>query len=364
MRILFVHTIGRKKFGGGEKWLVNAAAGLQERGHQVIVGGKSNSLLLQAAGQTGIDTAVFDIISDLSIYHVIKISRFIRKNKIDIVVSRDGDLSVAGPAAKLAGGTPVIVRYGLAMRSSFRKHTFLLRNFASGVITNTFSIRDHFEDKGIAGRDFVKVIYNGIDIGDDIPARDFSERFGERTVILTVARMAIQKGYYYLIDAIALLKHYRPDLVFVFLGTGKLYNKLVKYARDKKVLDMIHFEGFVGDAIPFIRGCDILVLPSLYEGMPNAAMEAMACGKPVVLTDVNGARELVPDKNKGLLIPSKDPQAIADAIGKLVEDKKMREAMGGEAAKFVRANFTYTRMINELEDYLKGKVDVNFLRVQ
>jgi glycosyltransferase involved in cell wall biosynthesis len=66
--------------------------------------------------------------------------------------------------------------------------------------------------------------------------------------------------------------------------------------------------------VPYLKGCDLFVLPSLYEGMSNAAMEAMAYGKPVILTNVNGAGELVPDEGKGVLIPARDPQAIAAEV--------------------------------------------------
>ena len=325
----------------------------------MVIGGKPGSFLLDAAGKYGLDTADFNIMSDLSLYYIVKISRFIKRNNIDIVISRDRDLSVVGPAARLSGKTPVIARYGLALRSSFRKHSFLLGKFATGVITNTISIKDHFENNGIVRQDFVKVIYNGVNVDDHPDTYGFSNRFKGRLVILTVARLASQKGYHCLIDAISMLKRYNRDIVFVFVGTGKLHARLLEYSLKKEVSGMIHFEGFVRNAIPYLRGCDIFVLPSLYEGMPNAAMEAMACGKPVVMTDVDGARELVPDDKKGILIPPKDPPAIADAIEKLVQDKKMRETMGGEAAKFVRQNFSYTRMIDELEEYLKGKLDMN-----
>ncbi len=357
MRILFVHTIGKNKFGGGERWLVNAAAGLRDRGHDVIVGGKPGSVLLEAAGQRRLATAGFNILSDLSIYHIFKIARFIKKNKIDIVVSRDRDLSVTGPAARIAGGVPVVVRYGSPLRSSFRKHSFLLRRFASGIITNTLSIKEHMEKGGIVPHGFVSVVYNGLTPPADDGVYDFSQRFPGKVVVVTAGRLTADKGYLHLVDAVAMLRGRYDGLVLVALGEGKHRKRIERYAREKGVGDIVHLEGYTDDVMPFFRGCDIFVLASLYEGMPNAAMEAMACGKPVVLTDVNGARELVPDGDKGLLIPARDVQAIAGALERLIGDGLLRERMGKAAADFVWSEFRYDRMIDELVGFLQGKLD-------
>ncbi len=357
MRILFVHTIGKNKFGGGERWLVNAAAGLRDRGHSVIVGGKPGSRLLEASGGRGLATAGFNILSDLSVYHIFKIARFIRKRQIDVVVSRDRDLSVTGPAALIAGRVPVLVRYGSPLRSSFSKHAFLLRRFASGVITNTLSIKEFMEMGEIVPRGFVRVVYNGLPAPADDSVYDFRGRFPGKMVIVTAGRLTVEKGYLYLVDAAAMLRRKFDNLVFIVLGEGKHRGRIERYARGEGVEDIFHLEGYVKNIMPYLRGCDIFVLPSLYEGMPNAAMEAMACGKPVVLTDVNGAGELVPDGDKGVLVPAHNPQAVADAIERLAENSRLRDSIGKVAAEFVRSNFRYDRMIDELECCLNECLD-------
>ena len=424
MRILFIHSIGKCKFGGGEKWVVTAAAGLREKGHDVVVGGRHNSCLLEAAHARGIQTATFNILSDMSPYQIIRIARFLRRQQPDVVITRSRDLAVTGIAARLAGNPVVLVRHGLPLMGRIRKHLFLLKKLADGIITNTHSIKDLYERKNWLPRDFTRVVYNGTEVGrdmsennetgQDVPennetgrevtednkivrnvpeynevGRDvpednqngsddrhnttgvnssdegmgLRERFPEKKVVLAVGRLSHQKGYHYLIDAIAMLQKKRNDLVFVVLGNGKLHRSLEAYARKQGVEDMIHFEGFVRDVSPYLACCDLFVLSSLYEGMSNAAMEAMAHGKPVIITNVNGAAELIPDPGKGVLIPPCCPESIADSVNRLLENPQLRREMGREARKHVAENFPMESMVNHLESYLQeisGKLTKTF----
>lgn len=356
MNILFVHSIGKKKFGGGERWLIAVANGLKSRGHRVIVVGSPGSRLLDAAMKSGLESEGMNIYSDISLYHAFKLSGIIRKQKIDVVISRDRDIAVAGLAAGMGGNPLVIVRYGSPLRRSFRKHAFLLGRFADGVITNTHSIKEEFESRKITEKGFVRVIYNGLFMRDDKHKYDFSARFPGKKIILSVGRLTVHKGYMYLIDAVEMLGSKFDDLMFVLLGEGKHHGKLAAYARRKGVDSLVQFEGYVDNVIPYLRGCDIFVLPSLYEGMPNAAMEAMAYGKPVILTEVNGARELIPDENKGILIPAHDAAAIAGTVERLLGDSELCLRMGKEAAGFINNNFTESAMIDNIESYIFEKL--------
>jgi len=356
MRILFVHSIGKNKFGGGERWLITVAAGLKSIGHTVFVGAKSDSKLQRAATKIGLETVSLNIISDLSIYHAFRIATFLKRNRIDIVITRGRDLAVAGLAARMGGRQVVIVRHGLPLRSSIRKHSFLLNWLADGIITNTYTIKNLYEQKGWVRNDFTKVIYNGTPRVDSVTPYNYSERYPGKTIVLSVGRLAAQKGYFFLIDAIALLSKKYSNLMFVVLGDGKLHSKLVSYAQKKGVSHLIEFEGFVENVIPYLMGCDLFVLSSLYEGMSNAAMEAMACGKPVIITKVNGAEELIPDEGKGILIPPSDSSAIAQAVERLVNDSKLRGQMGEEARRYVLENFTVSSMVEQIEQYIEGMV--------
>ncbi len=356
MRILFVHCIRKEKFGGGEKWLVAAAAGLTRRGHDVTIGGRPGSKLFLAASAAGVKTANINIFSDISIYHVFRVYQYIRKHKTEVLVTRSTDLTVAGLAAAMArrkhGKPIVIVRHGLPMIYAIRKHVFLLNKLAQGIITNTSSIKEEYERKKYFPAGFTRVIHNGITPIEDTAEVDFGARFPGKRIVLSVGRLAYQKGYSYLVEAIAMLPKAYDDLVFVILGKGKLHGKLLAHARKKNVLHRMHFEGFVEDVNPYLRACEFFVLPSLYEGLPNAAMEAMAAGKAVILTRVNGTPELVNNPTLGVLVPAKNPKALAEAIMQLADNQSLCSNMGTKAARHMRDGFGMNAMINSIETYL------------
>ncbi len=354
MRILFVHTIGKNKYGGGERWVVNAAYGLQKKGHEVYVVSKPNSILLKKASEKGINTICFNIVSNLSLYHAFLLSRIIRNNKIDVVFSKGRDLAVAGLASKWGGKPLVIRRTGSPPRRKFRKHVFLTKWLADGVITNTKSISGFYIDNGFPENSYVKVIYNGLLPDDDIPAFDFKDIYPGRTIALCVGRLVAAKGYYYLIDALPELKKSNPDVLFYVLGDGKEKAKLIRYARKKGVDDMIYFGGYIDSSIPYYKGCNLFVHPSLFEGMPNAAMEAMAYGKPVILTNVNGAEELSCNGKYAWLIPPANSNAITRSVIQAMQNKVELYRMGEQAKYYVREKFSTQTMINSLEDFINN----------
>ncbi len=367
MNILFIHCIRREKFGGGEKWLVAAAEGLMKRGHDVTIGGRPGSKLFRAAADAGVKTANINIFSDVSIYHVFKVYRFFMKHNTDVLITRSTDLTVAGLAAAMArrrhGKPIVVVRHGLPMIYAIRKHVFLLNKLAHGIITNTNSIKEEYESKKYFPPDFTRVIHNGVSTSDGTDVADFGARFPGKRVVLSVGRLAYQKGYSCLVDAIATLPEACNDLLFVILGEGKLQSKLIAHAKKKKVLHRIHFEGFVEDVNPYLRACEFFVLPSLYEGMPNAAMEAMAAGKAVVLSNVNGTPELVNSPDMGLLIPPKSPTALAEAIIKLAGNETLRNELGKKAADRMHKHFSMISMINSIETLLQEKLATHVSKI-
>ncbi len=364
MNILFVHCIRKVKFGGGEKWVIAAADGLTRKGHNVVVSGRPNSMLLKAAAAAGVRTHHLNIFSDISIYHVFKAARFLRKHQTDVVITRSTDLTVMGLAAllvrKKTGKPVVVIRHGLPMMYAIRKHVFLLNKLAHGIITNTKSIQRAYRKSNYFPEGFTKVIYNGINTPDSVvdpdSCIDFGRRFPGKRIALSAGRLARQKGFRYLIEAIALLPERHHDLMFVILGDGKYKDRLQALAKQEGVSERIHFEGFVKDIGPYVAGCALFVLPSLYEGMSNAAMEAMAMEKAVVITNVNGASELVDDPGKGVLVPPADPHALAGAISELMDKPALRTEIGKQAAQHVRKHFKLSDMVDELEAFLQEKV--------
>ncbi len=356
MRVLFVHSIGRKKYGGGERWVISAASGLQKKGHTVFVAGVKNSVLLAEAAKNNISTAVFNVFSDLNLFQAYRLSWFIRKHKFDVVICKGRELVITGLAVKW-GGMPVLIRRtGSPPPSKSKKLVVRTRLFVDGVITNTETIRKIYADHGFTDDAFVKVIYNGLQTDDQIDPFAFKTLFPGQTIVLSAGRVTGHKGYFFLIDALVQLKLSQPNLLFYILGEGRDKEKLVRYAREKGVEDMIFFAGYAHDPVPYFKGCDLFIHPSLYEGMPNAAMEAMAYGKPVIMTQVNGADELSDYGKYALLIPPANKDAIVDAVNKVMNNMDEYTHMGLQAQQYVRQKFGILTMVEELEKFFTARI--------
>lgn len=357
MKILFINSIGRDKFGGGEKWMVGAAKGLLDRGHDVTLASRKDSRILGYAADKGVPTAVIEIHSDISPLKTLRIASYLKKEGIDILICNlNKDVRVAGLAARIAGTPVVLARHGMLLCGKKWKHRLTLTRLTDGIVTNSKTIRDAYAAYGWFGPEFVRVIYNGIEVPQHIDARDFSTRFPGRKIVYSAGRLAEQKGFDYLVEAAGILRKKRDDLVFIVSGEGKLETALKTQVRDMGLEDSFFFEGFAPDIYPLLAGCDLFVLASLFEGMPNVVMEAMAAGKPVVATDVNGARELIEDGQTGIIVPPRDPKAIADAVERVIDSPEMSAAFGKEGKKRVAAEFTMNAMVDRLERHLEERL--------
>ncbi|UZJ37306.1 glycosyltransferase [Prosthecochloris sp. SCSIO W1103] len=369
MNILFINSIGKDKFGGGEKWMVNAASSLSARDHNVMLASKKNSRILQYAEKKGVKTYVIEIHSDISPFKTFQISRWLNKNKIDILICNlNKDVRVAGLAAKIAGTPVVLARHGMLLCSKKWKHKLTLTKLTDGIITNSNTIQKTYAGYGWFPTDFVKVIYNGIVIPEDVEQVDFQARFPGKKIIYSAGRLSEQKGFNYLIEAAQILRKKRNDLVFFVSGEGKLASILQKQVDDAGLRESFVFEGFAGDIFPYLKGCDLFVLASLFEGMPNVVMEAMAMAKPVVATDVNGARELMQDGKTGLIVPPSDPESMASAILGIIDDTLLLEEMGALGKQRVAQHFSMENMSENLEKHLRemlrGKKPSNDKRLE
>src|SRR5690554_5732964 len=171
-------------------------------------------------------------------------------------------------------------------------------------------------------------------------------------------RLIEQKGVDVLIEAFARVRREHGRARLVIVGDGDLRPALEEQARVAGVGDAVHFAGWVADAARLMPGCDIIAMPSRWEGFGLVALEAMAAARPLVASRVSALPEIVVDLETGLLVPPGDPAALAEAIAGLLADPAWAQAMGQAGrARLVEA-FSPGRMIDETlavyEDVMRG----------
>lgn len=179
-----------------------------------------------------------------------------------------------------------------------------------------------------------------------IPASQCVEQF-PGPVVLAVGRLVPQKGYDVLIKAFAQVRERMADWRLVFLGEGPQEAELQKLAENLGVATRIEWRGHVADPFAFYRGASIFVLPSRYEGMPNALLEAMSFGLPAIVSDASpGPLEVIDQGENGLIVPTDDVAELAAALTHLAGDEAARKRLGAAARQRVQA-FLPDRAIND-----------------
>jgi glycosyltransferase involved in cell wall biosynthesis len=197
----------------------------------------------------------------------------------------------------------------------------------------------------------IDVIPNGL------PHEDFEEPEGWRDfrretaipedalLLLCVGRLAPQKGQRFLLEAVSGSEELPSPPWLLFLGDGPDLPLLQALARRYRCGERVRFLPPVGDPRRAYRSADLLVLPSLWEGMPNAVLEAMAQGCPVLSTEVGGAPEIIEDGVNGRLVPPGDSPALRQALTQLLSDTELRERLAAAGPATVRERFPLSRTL-------------------
>jgi len=168
------------------------------------------------------------------------------------------------------------------------------------------------------------------------------------TVLTHIGRFAVQKNHALLVEAFAQVRSDAP-LYLLLVGGGELENAVREQVAALGLQERVRFLGVRADVADILRASDVFVLSSRWEGNPMSVMEAMAAGLPVVSTAVGGVPELVQEGATGLLVPSEDAGALAQAMQALVDDPVRRQAMGAAARQHAVAHFDIRHTVRGYE---------------
>lgn len=313
---------------GAERQLVMLATHLdRERFEPVVCCLTRGGPLEDELAEGGVETIVLGKRAKLDVSVVPRLARLIRNRHIDLVHTWLFTGNAFGRAAAiLAGNCEIVASERSVDRWRTPAHVCvdrLLATRTSRIIVNAEAVKQFYvEFEQIPARKFV-VIPNGLDLSrferaEPAPLRrELGLPAGAR-LIGCVARLEEQKGVEYFITAARLMRGHSPEAVFVVAGDGPRGAQLRQSVAAQGLESSFRLLGHRDDVPAFMAALDVFVLPSLWEGLPNVVLEAMAAGCPTVATDIDGTRELMIDGQSGLLVPAGDPVAIANAVSRLV----------------------------------------------
>ncbi|MGZ4256566.1 MAG: glycosyltransferase family 4 protein [Gaiellaceae bacterium] len=262
---------------------------------------------------------------------LVELHRLCRRERPDILHTNSSKAGVLGCLAGFLAGVPIRIftAHGWAfMAFSGTKARFylwthrLIRRLATCIVCVAEQERALGLSVGACTGERSIVIYNGVDVGAAIRAR----LHGDPPTIVTVGRLKAPKDHATLLRALGRLEagSFRARLV----GDGPDRPLVEEEIREQRLETAVALLGERDDVAEQLAEADVFALSSTSEGLPLSVIEAMAAGLPVVATAVGGVPELVVDGETGLLVPARDAKALAQALGRLVRDRELRERLG------------------------------------
>ncbi len=361
-------------FGGAEKWAWKLGEGLIKRGHDVSFIARSDSVLAKHLRGEHLSVRELPMRGDADPHSLLSLIRLTRAHGTDIILSTcERDFRLAGLAMRLGGRGKVIPRlrsvwprdrrhWGKSLR--FYRQRFNYTFFASRIITSSEAGKRDLLDGGWATDDMVEVACNRVALSIFDPVRvkngAIKRELGipQGAVVITLnARIASEKGQMLLIDVAEKLLREFPHTYYLIVGRAAsldYHDELLRRLQRSPFRHHILVTGFRNDVERILADTDILVLPSIEEGLPNAVIEAMAMKCAVVATDVCGTSEAVEDGVTGYLIPAPvSADVLLDRVRGLVKNRELRGRLGENGRRKVEEKFDFEKAVGRYEEVFR-----------
>lgn len=361
-KIRVLETIRQGKIGGGESHVLDLVATLNKDEFEPVVLSFTDGPMIEALQQMGIPAQVIqsEKAFDIGVWKAVK--RFIAAAGIDIVHVHGTRANTNVLWAARSLGLPIVYTiHGWSFHEGLHPVAKRLRIAAEKFITKKarvnicVSAANQQAGKHAFGTFNSIVIRNGVNLqkfnaaGGYTDIRALFNIPADKIVVCYIARMTYQKDPLTMVRAFAQAYAGAPQLHLLMVGDGELKEATMQEAAKLGVEQRITFAGFRQDIPAILNAADIYCLPSLWEGFPIGVLEAMAMGKAVVATDVDGTREAVTHNKNGILVQPQDVSGIAQELIALATDPQRRASLQEEARTTVLQNFNVTGMTGAVE---------------
>lgn len=379
INLLFIIT--KLELGGAQKQLLSLIRNIDKDRYNVFLVSAARGLLLDdVLSIPGIRVKTFwalerpinplkDILALILIYH------FIKRNKIDVVHTHSSKAGIVGRwAARLAGVDKIIHTvhgwsfndYQNRLISSF---FICLENLTSKITDNLIVVSDYDMQKGlrhhIAGEAKYRIVRYGIDFEESkkidesgsINIRAQLGLFEKNPLITMVSCLKPQKAPLDYVEAARLVLKSYPLVRFILVGDGLLRGRVERLIERYRLEDKITLLGWRRDIFQIINNTDIFVLTSLWEGLPIAVLEAMACARPVVVTNSGAISDIIKDGINGLLASPGDVRGIANRIMKFLGNEELKLKLGKAASQSIDSNFAIKTVLSQTEGLYRRSIN-------
>ncbi|HET7363206.1 MAG TPA: glycosyltransferase family 4 protein [Burkholderiales bacterium] len=364
MRIL--HTESSIGWGGQELRILTEAQGMLARGHEVTLLTPESADIYPAAAARNIPVVTLPI-EKKRLHALLAVRRWLaaHRGRFDVINTHSSTDSwlVALARATLGGMPPVVrTRHVSTAVHKDRATRWLYQTACAHIVTAGEALRAQLATRNHFALESMTSVPTGIDLERFRPMDRRAARreagLDERLALGIVATLRDWKGHDYVLDAWARLAPRFADWQLVVIGEGPQRARLETRVAAEGLAASVRFVGNQDNVPVWLNSLDLFTLPSFGdEGVPQAIMQAMACGLAVVATPVGAIEEAVQRGRTGLIVPPRDATALAAALGALMGDPARRTAMGRAGREYAVAHFGIERMLDGMEAVFRRVIE-------
>ncbi|MCK4463107.1 MAG: glycosyltransferase [Candidatus Omnitrophica bacterium] len=364
-------------YGGAERHVLDLVKNLDKNKYNLFISSLiPGGNLLKEISSHGAQVKLFPVRRIYSMFGILKgfeFTRFLRKNKIDVLMTLHFGSDIWGTIFGRMAGVPVIISNRRDMGFWKKKRHILayrfINRYVNVIITNSNAGKDIIIKDEKVSPEKIKVIHGAVDISKFKPLHNkkkIKQLLGidsKKIIIGAIGNFNPIKGHRYLIEAAPAIVKRIPDTHFLLVGDGPLRGNLESLAHSQNISRNITFLGSRNDIPDILSIMDICVLPSLSEGLSNALMEYMAAGKAIIATRVGGNPELIENSISGILIEPASSKDIEKAVCELVNDKENASWLANNASKKAENELAMFVMIRKYENILSERRKIGILHL-
>jgi glycosyltransferase involved in cell wall biosynthesis len=354
--IRVAHLIGSTGMYGAERWILAQLRYLDQRRTRMSIinlvdkPGQKSAIVTQGQ-KLGYDAQDLYTGGRFNPLGVLRLAKIVRQNRFAVLHSHGYKSDIVGLIAGRLAATKVISTPHGWTKEKDKKLLLYERlgraclKFFDRVCPLSASLYD-----GLCARDIKKsrmtLILNGVDIReiDEAPVKAKSN--GKKRIGY-VGQFLERKNLDDLVEAFFRLE--RSDCELYLIGDGPCREKILRRIESQNGQSAVYCPGYAANRLEDLKGFDVFVLPSLLEGIPRCIMEAHAAGIPVVATDIEGVRDLVKSEQTGLLVPPRNPAALAEAINRILNSSDLATRLAAGGRKLIEERFSAAKMAAQYE---------------
>ena len=321
--------------------------------------GAQESVFLTAVRDRGIQVSFLAQWNKSYLYLVRQVVREVRENRFAIVQTHGYKPTFLGFFARMLCKVKwICFMHGTTCENTKVRIYNLIDNILQTAAHRTVLVSQSQRDRVFGGHNGcrVQVVHNAVDPRQPMPrsanASPLRARFAipdNGRIVVAVGRLSPEKGLDVLLDAFALLVCQCDNVHLVLVGDGQERHALEEQRSRLQLGDLVHFAGYTETPGDYVAESDVLALSSRSEGIPNAVLEAMAMGKPVVATAVGGVPEIIEDGVSGRLVPPERPDLIARALSEVLMDANVYNRLAAQGKRRVEEAFSIRSRVDRLQ---------------